>query len=129
MHCRTTIVTRKMATHLAFLSVICLHLATSVGVFGQALTTQDVLTVDNRLTITRDGMEFVATIVSICQDPIEGYLLKCQAGTSTVLIWEDDVRNLTIGLRYRILGTYIGPMKYPSGDVNVYVAIVWEVIG
>jgi hypothetical protein len=105
-----------MATLLAFLLVaIGIHPLISADISGQP-----------NVTHTRDGLRFIATIMSICQDPIEGYLLRCQAGTSTVLIWENDVRNLAIGAKYRILCTFVGPMKYPSGPVNVYVAIVWE---
>ena len=121
---QVTISPRKMATRLAFFFFfICIHFAISADISWQSMSN---ISQQSHVTLGKLSTNFIATIVSICQDPIEGYILKCQSGTSTVLIWEDDVRDLTIGAKYRILCTYVG--VHPSGKVNVYVSIVWEAV-
>lgn len=107
--------TRKLAALVVFLLLSQFVVSTPLSNISQP-----------HVTISQHGLKFVVTILSICQDPIDGYLLRCQSGASTVLIWENDVRNLTIGTKYRILGTYIG--VHPSGETNVYTVIVWEEI-
>ena len=113
-----SIFTRKMTALVAFLLLSQLVIATPMSnVSGSP---------GPHVTITYEGLKFVATIEAICQDPMdEGYFVRCRVGETIVLIWEDDVRNLTIGARYSVLFTYVGPMPFPSGDVNVYVGIVW----
>lgn len=111
----------KAAIFHVVIAAICWHFLPTVDSYGQAMST----VTDRHVTISPVRCDFVATIESICQDPIEGYIVKCRTGVTHVLIWDDDVRNLSIGTKYRILCTYVGPMPYPSGDVNVYVSIVW----
>lgn len=77
----------------------------------------------------RNSVEFVVTIRAILTDPIEGYWLLCQSGNSRVLIWENDVHNLTIGVKYRILCAEIGYKVYPeTGRINIYDGIVWTLL-
>ena len=80
------------------------------------------------VTITQDGLKFIATILLICQDPNEGYWLQCRTGETIVMVWESDVAGLEVGRRYEILCTYHGHMPYQFGNVSVYIGIIWRAI-
>ena len=98
--------------------IFCLLLAT--GLFAAEP--------EQRQAVTPCCDEFVGTVVSVTPDPVEGWWVKCLTGETNVLVWEDIAHDITIGTTYRIIATRIGPMRYPSGDVNVYIGIYWEAI-
>lgn len=106
--------------------IITLLLTTMVSQFGVTSPLSNIQQAAPSVTILHDGLRFVATIMLICQDPIEGYWLQCRTGESIVLIWESNVGGLMVGSKYEVLCTYHGYMPYQYGKVSVYIGILWE---
>ena len=106
--------------------IIALFLTATVALFATPLTSK---TIDTHVTIGRDGTNFIATIESICQDPFEGWWIKCLTGETHVLIFAEYVRDLEIGCKYRVLCTRLGAKRYRDvGEIDVYESIMWEVV-
>ena len=77
----------------------------------------------------RNSVQFVVTIRAILTDPIEGYWIECSTNDTLVLIWENDVHDLAIGVKYEVLCTYAGYKVYPhAGQVDIFDGIFWEAI-